>query len=437
MPEHGLARGEWTSMQHARWIGNLPQAHPPLGSTPPSENGLTHGAALAEVPRRFHRCMPGYKPTPLYTLPALADALGIGTLLVKDESERFELPAFKVLGASFAIQQLLMRQLEAAGSPISDPAELFAPQTLAGFPKRTFATATDGNHGRAVAHMARLLGQNAEIYLPAHSASARIEAIQAEGARVTRVEGTYDEAVERVKQDAARYGWSILSDTSWPGYDQVPGWIAQGYTTLFDEVSEQCLEQGFSSPDVVLLQAGVGAFLAAGILYYGTHQDHPPKAAPQLVSVEPLDAACLLESAAVGVPTRASGALRSLMAGLNCGLPSLSAWPLIQRGTSGFVGIDDAYAEAAMYRLFRPLGRDPQIVAGESGAAGLGGLMALCLDADLEAARACLPLSGQHTVLVINTEGATDPLNFQRWVGASPYERSSLRANEPSTPPAA
>lgn len=423
-------------MQHARLVENPRFIGEPLGLST-GEEEVAAGAVLAQGPRRFHRSIPGYQPTPLYTLPALAEALGIKALLLKDESHRFSLRAFKLLGASFALYKTICTLLEAQGLVLREPEELFRPQLRSQLPDLTFATATDGNHGRAVAWMARMLGQRAEIYLPAHSARARIEAIEAEGARVTQVEGTYDEAVEQVKRDAQRNGWWIISDTSWPGYEQVPSWITQGYSTLFDEVREQSLEQGFSSPDMILLQAGVGALVAAGIQYYGTHRADTVTTAPRIFAVEPLDAACLLESAEAGERRMARGHLQSVMAGLNCGLPSLGAWPLIQAGTSVFVAIDDSYAEAAMCRLFRPLGQDPKIVAGESGAAGLGGLMALCLEAELDAVRSRLALDHRATVLVVNTEGATDPLNFQRIVGDFPYPTSGRGPGEHRTLPAA
>ena len=374
-------------------------------------------AAEAGEARRVHRAIPGYAPTPLVELPGLAAALRLGRVLVKDESHRFGLKAFKALGASYAIARW------AAGRLRNRLGDERAPESLADgpLPERlgpvTFATATDGNHGRSVAWTARRLGQRAAIFMPAGSAAARVEAIRGEGATVTPVDGDYDAAVRRCADEAARHGWQIVSDTAWPGYEEIPRWVADGYLTLFEEVEEQLAGRSLPPPDVVLVQAGVGALPAAAATHYRaagrTHR-------PRLVCVEPLAAACFLESieAGDGEPHAASGDQRTIMAGLACATPSPVAWPLVRDGFDLFVAIDDDHARRAMRRFYRPFDHDPRVTSGESGAAGLGALSALTGLATLATARAEIGLDGSATVLLLNTEGDTDPDHFARVVAS-------------------
>ncbi|MCC7539940.1 MAG: diaminopropionate ammonia-lyase [Deltaproteobacteria bacterium] len=346
----------------------------------------------------FHRSLPGYAPTPLAKMPALAAELGVGEIWVKDESRRFGLNAFKVLGAAYAIQRFV-REHPALGPTC-------------------FATATDGNHGRAVAWAARRLGHRAVIFVPRNTVAARIEAIRAEGAEVVVVDGTYDDTVLRAASDAASSGWQVISDTAYPGYVEIPRWIVEGYGTLFHETAQQLDAQGAGPPDVVLLQAGVGGLACAGALFYARRNATPPA----LIAVEPTDADCLLESAASpdGSIRIAKGRQDSIMAGLNCGTPSLLAWPIVRAWFDAFLAVDDAYAEQAMRRLAAGTDGDPAIVSGESGAAGLAGLLALCREPALrDAARRC-GLGPSARILLISTEGDTDPASYRRIVdGAS------------------
>jgi diaminopropionate ammonia-lyase len=345
--------------------------------------------------RAFHRSLPGYAPTPLEALPALAASLGLAGIQLKDESRRFGLNAFKVLGASWALHRILQGRRR----PV------------------TVATATDGNHGRAVAWAAARMECPAVVFIPAHSAPARIESIRREGAQVELVDGSYDDAVQRCAERAAANGWQVVADTGYDGYLEVPHWIAEGYSTLFAEIEEQRQAQGMRRPDVVLVQAGVGALLHAAVDHFRSRPEQPV-----LVSVEPVEADALLASieSPDGQPTPSRGRQNSIMAGLNCGRVSLAAWPAIRRGVELFLAIEDRYAEAAMRRLARPAGQDPMVVAGESGAAGLGGLLALLEAPELALARRFLRLDPATTVLVINTEGATDPEGYRRIVGESP-----------------
>ncbi len=345
----------------------------------------------------FHRSLPGYAPTRLVALPALAKRLGVAELWVKDESRRLGLPAFKVLGASYAIHRFAQRRAVGAGPC-------------------TFATATDGNHGRAVAWAARRLGQRAVIFVPGNTVAARIEAIQGEGAEVVVVPGSYDETVRRAAAEAERNGWQVISDTAYPGYTEIPGWIMEGYGTIFEEAARQLAELGGAEPSLVLLQAGVGGLACAGSLFYWWRGRRPT-----LVAVEPTDADCLLESAASpdGSIREAKGRQDSIMAGLNCGTPSLLAWPLIRDGMDAFLAVDDDFAREAMRLLASGEGGDPAVVSGESGAAGLAGLLALASEASLAEAREALGLRGAR-VLLVSTEGATDPPSWERIVGRRP-----------------
>lgn len=357
--------------------------------------------------RAFHEALPGYAPTPLLQLPALARALGVGTVLVKDESHRFELGAFKGLGASYAMVRWLQEERRRAGF---DPAELAA--TLSAPPParpRTFAAATDGNHGRAVAWTARVLGHRAVIYIPAHSAAARVQHLRDQGAEVVLVEGSYDQAVARCAADAEARGWQVIGDTAWGDYQEIPAWVTLGYATLFEEIAEQAA----APPDVVLLQCGVGSLAAAGVAAFRA----PGSPRPRLVCVEPTGAACAYESAVAGTSTTATGSLETIMAGLNCGTLSTTAWPWMRDHMALFLALGDGWAEAAMRRAWHPLGGDPRFESGESGAAGLAGLLALA--ATPEAARA-IALGPDSTVLILNTEGATDPENWERVVADRP-----------------
>ncbi len=367
-------------------------------------NPFLRQGAVAPPPARavsdFHRSLPGYAPTPLVTLPGLAARLGLGSLLVKDESRRFGLKAFKGLGASWAVRCLVdARRRDWAAS------------------LTTVATATDGNHGRAVAWAARLHGLAATIFIPAHSAPARVAAIRGEGARVVPVDGSYDDAVARCAAESAAHGWQVVADTGYAGYLEIPRLVAQGYETLFLETDAQIEERLLPQPDLVVVQGGVGALAAAAVGHYG-----PRRERPRLAIVEPDDADCLLESilSENGQPRAARGRQRSIMAGLNCGLPSLAAWPALRRGVDLFLSIEDRFAAEAVRLLWRPAPGDPRVEAGESGAAGLAGLLALATDDTFRTARERLRLSGPTTALMINTEGATDPEGFQRITGERP-----------------
>lgn len=368
------------------------------------DNDGDHSAVLV-----FHRRLPGYAPTPLVEAPALAARLGIGQVWVKNESSRLRLPAFKMLGASWAASRALAARLGGSLEPWDAVDDLR--ERVAALRPMTLAAATDGNHGRAVARMARLLGFGARIFVPAGTADARIAAIAGEGAQVV-VDGTYDEAVARAAHEAGER-CMVISDTSWPGYEDVPRWVIEGYTTIFAEVDEALAARGVAGPNLVAAQIGVGALAAAVARHYRRPGVSP---APRLVGVEPAHAACALASVEAGELLTVPGPHDSIMAGLNCGTPSSVAWPDLRDGIDAFVAIDDGWARQAMRAL-----AEAGIVAGETGGAGLAGLLALLTESGAEAARNALGLTETTQALVICTEGATDPVNYQRIVGGASH----------------
>lgn len=359
----------------------------------PNPQALAGGPA-GDAPLAFHRRLPGYQPTPLVELPALARQLGVGRLWLKDEAQRLGLPSFKILGAAWAVYRALVARLgaEPVWATLDELAAHVAPLR-----PLSLAAATDGNHGRAVAHMARLLGLTAQIFVPAGTAAARIAAIASEGASVTVVDGSYDDAVARSAELAGPH-CLVIADTSWPGYEDVPRQVIAGYGTIFAEVDAELAACGEPPPELVVVQMGVGALAAAAVGHYR----HPASAAPpRLIGVEPTRAACVLASLRAGAIVSVPGPHDSIMAGLNCGAPSLIAWPLLQAGLDLCLAVDDRYACQAVRKLAAA-----GIAVGETGAAGLAGLLAL---RELPAAAAAAGLGAATRVLLIATEGVTDP----------------------------
>lgn len=353
---------------------------------------------------------PGYEPTPLRSLDGLAAAGGVGRIWYKDEGGRFGLGSFKALGGAYAVLRLLQRELRARGEEnVPSGAELWrrgAPEAVRGI---TVTCATDGNHGRSVAWGARQFGCRCVIYLHATVSRAREEAIAAFGAEIRRVPGTYDDAVRQAARDAAENGWFVVSDTSYPGYTEVPRDVMQGYTVMVDEAVAQ-LPPG-ERPSHAFVQGGVGGLAAAVAAQlweaYGAQR-------PRVVVVEPDRAACLFASAAQGRWTAVTGELDTLMAGLACGEPSLLAWEVLEEAADDFLTVPDAAAVEVMRLLAQGSGGDAPVVAGESAVAGLAGLLLARRDPALAAA---LRLGPDSRVLVIGSEGATDPELYAQLVG--------------------
>jgi len=357
----------------------------------------------------FHNSIPGYKPTPVVSLPVLAVALGLKDIFVKDESHRFGLKAFKSMGASYAIYRFIKNEWEKRFGVEFKAENLYQRELLKEMNLPPFCTATDGNHGRAVAWFSKLIGQKAVIYLPAETVKARIDNIRNEGAEVVVVDGDYDEAVRRVAADAERNGWNIISDTSYAGYTHIPLWIMAGYTTMFREIDDVMRTVGGADFTHILIQSGVGSFAGAAAWYY-----RQGGRSPTLISVEPTAADCFHESilSGKGEPCRSRGDARTIMAGLNCATPSVIAWPLIRDRFTLFLALSDRHCRQAIRRYYHPEGNDPRIISGESGAAGLAALLALFSESSLARARQEIGLGRNSRVLVFNTEGDTDPVNF-------------------------
>ena len=341
----------------------------------------------------FHETI-GNKETPLVKLPGLAKHLGIGSLILKDESHRFGLNAFKALGASYA----MYRQIEKN------------PQI------KTFCTATDGNHGRAVAWMARKLGRKALVYMPQGTVSDRVRAIKQEGADVFVINQAYDIAVKmastRVDETNKKSGnhfWSLIQDTAWDGYEEIPSDIMKGYCTQIHEITDQI---GKEKIDVLFLQTGVGSWAASIIGYIMKKWQNPPVC----ISVEPHSANCLFESIKTGYRVSVENNETTTMAGLNCGSVSTLAWNILKNGLVGSISISDKLSEEAMITLASPVSGDPVIISGESGASGLGALIGLCKMNEFNNFKEKICLNKTSSVLVINTEGDTDRSNYKRVV---------------------
>lgn len=376
-----------------------------------------------ELPRRirgFHRQIPGYRMSPLKGLSNLAARLGLGGIWVKDESARLDLQSFKVLGGSYAMYRLIKKRLGLDDQELSF-SDLTSTDTRQKLGDLTFAAATDGNHGRGVAWSAAQMGFQSVIYVHKMTSQARIRSIEQNGAKIVVVDGNYDDAVRQVEQDARRYGWLVVSDTSWEGYEDIPTWVMQGYTTMLSEAQEQLAAQGLSQPTHVFVQAGVGSLAAATVGFYASLFG---KDRPRSVVVEPTRAACLFRSAQMGDgrPHALQGELDTIMAGLACGEPNPIAWDIL-KDTADYFAICPDYVAAMGMRVYGlPLEGDPVIISGESGAVTLGALMyTMQLDGAREL-RDQLGLGPESQVLLINTEGNTSPNDFRYvvWEGGIP-----------------
>lgn len=365
----------------------------------PRAGPLLRGDDPGRGPLLFHRRLPGYAPTPLRRARAAERSLSARRVLVKDESNRFGLPAFKILGASWAFYRELQEARRFSGDDWRDLEEL-AHLARDALPP-LLVTATDGNHGRGVARVARWFGIGAEVFVPAGTAPARIAAIESEGARVSVVAGDYDAAVAAAAAHAQAGGPRLIQDTAWPGYERVPRWIVEGYATIMREIETQLEQAREAPPGLVAVQIGVGS-LAAAVVQARTAG--APLGSAACIGVEPDTAACAFASASAGRRVTVPGPHPSAMAGLNCGTLSSTAWPLLERGVDAFVTVGDETA----FEAVRLLAQDG-IVSGESGAAGLAGLLALARDPAAAPLRRRFGIGPGMSALVISTEGITDP----------------------------
>jgi len=376
-----------------------------------------------QICRKFHRQVPGYHMSPLRALPNLARMFGVGSIWVKDEAQRLELNSFKVLGGSFAIYRFIQERLGIDDKDMTYE-HLISNEFKEQLGDITFASATDGNHGRGIAWAASQLGHSCVIYVHSETSRRRIDAIRSYGATVKVIEGNYDDAVRQIAADADKEGWEIISDTSWKGYTQVPAWIMQGYTTLISETQEQFSGQGIIKPTHVFIQAGVGALAASVSGYYHSLFGHE---APKIIVVEPENAACVYESARSqdGKPHSVDGNLDTIMAGLACGEPNPIAWEILHDTADAFIKTPDYIAAKGMRMFATPLRGDPFIVSGESGAVTLGALTAILTENGVDELRDFLQIDEESRILLINTEGNTDPVQFRQiiWEGSNPVPK--------------
>ena len=369
--------------------------------------------ALSEVEkaREFHKTIPGYKPTPLAKLSNMAEYLGLNEVYVKDESYRFGLNAFKVLGGSYSMAKYIAQKM---GKDVSEfTYDVLTSQKLKDeFGQATFFSATDGNHGRGVAWAANKLGQKCVIFMPKGSTETRLKNIQAEGATATIEEYNYDECVRKAAAEAAKVpNGVVVQDTAWEGYEEIPAWIIQGYGTMALEADEQFGER----PTHVFVQAGVGSLAGAMVGYFSNkYKDNPPI----MVIVEAEAAACLYKGAEAGDGKIriVEGDLNTIMAGLACGEPNITSWDILKNHANCFIAAEDIVAARGMRMLAAPLKGDPQVVSGESGAAPFGALATIMLKDEYAELRKQLKLDSNSKVLLFSTEGDTDPIRWKNIV---------------------
>ncbi len=383
---------------------------------PTGEGGNRFTVEKAQKAREFHQSFPEYCPTPLVNLQRLAARLGVAEFRVKDESARFGLNAFKVLGGSYAIGQYIAETLGTSKELRYD--QLVCEETREKLQNLTFITATDGNHGRGVAWTASRLGCQSVVYMPAGSARERLENIRALGAKAEITDLDYDDTVRLACKEAKEKGWALIQDTSWEGYEEVPAWIMEGYTTMALEAAEQL---GDCPPTHIFLQAGVGALAGALAGFFGDYYRECP---PVIVIVEPSQAACLFQTvqAADGQLHKANGSMQTIMAGLCCGEPCGLGWQQLQAYASYFLSVPDWVAAQGMRVLGNPLPGDTRIISGESGAVTVGAATQILTRGSLASLRQDLGLGPDSRILCFSTEGDTDRENYRRivWDGAWP-----------------
>ena len=373
--------------------------------------------AVAQRVRAFHASFSQYCPTPLVALPGLAGQLGLKSVCVKDESKRFGLNAFKVLGGSYAVARCLAERLNLPEQGLTK-SQLHNTAASTAADNITFISTTDGNHGRGLAWTARELGYPCIIYMPKGSEPARRNNILALGAQCTITDRNYDDTVRMSWNMAQEKGYVMVQDTAWEGYEQIPAWIMQGYLTLAAEILEQ-MQTASIRPTHCFLQAGVGSFAAAVAAFLVAVMGSD---APRIIIVEPHAANCFYQSAIAGdgKAHAVGGSLQTLMAGLACGEPSTLAWSILKDYTTAFMSCPDYMAANGMRMLAAPVRGDQPIVSGESGAAGAGALHWLMCHPAAADQRETLGLNAEASVLLISTEGDTVPHIYRSivWQGA-------------------
>ena len=374
-----------------------------------------------EKARLFHSSFPQYSITPLARLDGMAGYLGLGGLFVKNESYRFGLNAFKVLGGSFAMGRYIAKEM---GRDVAEmtydylTSEAFRQE----FGQATFFTATDGNHGRGVAWAANKLGQKAVVHMPKGSSQPRFDNIAKEGAQVTIEEVNYDDCVRMAAAEAAQTEHGVVvQDTAWEGYEEIPAWIMQGYGTMAGEAAEQLRQQEIGRPTHVFVQAGVGSLAGAVVGYFANRFPTDP---PKFIIMEAQIADCLYQGAVAGdgAPRIVGGDLQTIMAGLACGEPNTISWDILRNHVDAFLSCPDWVSAWGMRMLAAPVKGDPAVTSGESGAVGMGALSAIMEDRGYEELREALGLDEGSKVLMFSTEGDTDPDRYRKivWDGEYP-----------------
>ena len=363
----------------------------PHENTAPSDAARRFGPDTAENVRRFHAGLADYAATPLTHLPGLAAALGVRSVHVKDESHRFGLNAFKALGGSYCLGRYMEGKL-----PGAEPV--------------TFVTATDGNHGRGIAWAAARLGQRSVVYMPAGSSAERLENIRTLGAEASITDRNYDDTVRLAAKMAEEHGWVLVQDTAWPGYEEIPRWIMEGYTTMALEAAGQL---GALRPTHIFLQAGVGAMAGAVAGFFSALYG---EARPKIIIVEPETADCYYKTVLAGDGNirTVGGSLATIMAGLACGEPCSLGWDVLRRCGDCFLSVSDGVAAEGMRLLAHPRSGDSAVISGESGAAGLGAAAVICRDGALRELKERLGLDETSRILCFSTEGDTDRESWQR-----------------------
>ena len=371
---------------------------------------------IARSVRAYHGSFPQYAPTPLASLPETAALLRLGGIHVKDESKRFGLNAFKVLGGSYAIGRWMGERLGLKAEELSYAA-LRAPENRERLGHITFVTATDGNHGRGVAWTARELGMRSVVYMPKGSAMERLENIRAAGAEASITDFNYDDTVRLAARHGEEYGWVLVQDTAWEGYEDIPRHIMQGYLSMGLEAYEQLPQR----PSHIFLQAGVGAMAGAMAGFFASLYGEDR---PVITVVEPNKADCLFRTAQAndGRLRFVTGDMDTIMAGLACGEPCSLAWDVLSRCADHFISCPEYAAAKGMRILGSPAGEDDRVISGESGASAFGCVAAIMTEPELAPIREKLGLCSTSQVLFFSTEGATDRENYRRivWDGKYP-----------------
>lgn len=392
-------------METIKWTSNK------MPKTDDSKLGIM-GLDEVRKARAFHESFPQYSVTPLAKLDRMAARLGLKEVCVKDESYRFGLNAFKVLGGSFSMARYIAKQ---TGRDVSElPYSVLTSEELRKeFGQATFFTATDGNHGRGVAWAANKLGQKSVVLMPKGSTQTRFDNIKAEGAQVSIEEYNYDECVRMANAMAEKTEHGVMvQDTAWEGYEEIPSWIMQGYGTMVMEADEQLYNYGCGRPTHVFIQAGVGSLAGAVQGYFANRYPENP---PKVVVVEAEAAACLYKGACAGDGgiRIVEGDMVTIMAGLACGEPNTISWDILKNHVDTFVAVPDWVAALGMRMLAAPVKGDPQVTSGESGAAPFGALACIMTMEEYKPLRDHLGLDKNSKVLLFSTEGDTDPERYE------------------------